>query len=337
MIINGKEYPATHSMSTSWFFVDKDDNVAIFDFQDNGPIPDATGGREYSPEEFCFDDAAVEKEGMKVLPYTDEQILDLMEGAWETAVKEDHYWSSDVFQIDISKERFFFDFLTAARKHMKKEWGDSFIPVCFSKKLGIYLVDLDAYDFGEGLRNPYAKYLFDNGIVKRFGQCPSYYDTEIKWDFNDPAGAGKEMAKRTHCPYYLYTGQYDARLPHVLVSNPKRPMKLSQLPPQFKDKYTRVNLKFKDSPVIQITRECPCYSSVGYQKHVGSLYTLDGDEYIEVFMPNGEIKFALNGYDSSKHPIPEHLPVAPSDDYIEHLKSLAINRSFVSIKQYYND
>ena len=34
-----KEYPATHSMSTGWFIADKDGNIAIFDFNENGPIP----------------------------------------------------------------------------------------------------------------------------------------------------------------------------------------------------------------------------------------------------------------------------------------------------------
>ena len=39
IMLKGKEYPATHSMSTAWYSVDKDGNVGIFDIQDNGPIP----------------------------------------------------------------------------------------------------------------------------------------------------------------------------------------------------------------------------------------------------------------------------------------------------------
>lgn len=34
-----KEYPATHSMSTSWYIVDEDGNVGIMDFNANGPVP----------------------------------------------------------------------------------------------------------------------------------------------------------------------------------------------------------------------------------------------------------------------------------------------------------
>ena len=34
-----KEYPATHSMSTAWYVADEDGNVAIMDYNENGPVP----------------------------------------------------------------------------------------------------------------------------------------------------------------------------------------------------------------------------------------------------------------------------------------------------------
>ena len=34
-----KEFPATHSMSTQWFVVDEEGNIALFDFDENGPVP----------------------------------------------------------------------------------------------------------------------------------------------------------------------------------------------------------------------------------------------------------------------------------------------------------
>ena len=34
-----KEYPATHSMDTAWFVTDLDGNVAIFQFEEDGPGP----------------------------------------------------------------------------------------------------------------------------------------------------------------------------------------------------------------------------------------------------------------------------------------------------------
>jgi len=38
-MIQDKEYPATHSMSTAWYMVDDDDNVAIIEYNENGPVP----------------------------------------------------------------------------------------------------------------------------------------------------------------------------------------------------------------------------------------------------------------------------------------------------------
>lgn len=35
----GKEYPATHSMSTSWYAIDADGKVAFLSFDENGPVP----------------------------------------------------------------------------------------------------------------------------------------------------------------------------------------------------------------------------------------------------------------------------------------------------------
>ena len=48
-----KEYPATHSMCTAGYFVDEEDNVAIFSFDDNGPIPD-TVDQDIWVNELCF-------------------------------------------------------------------------------------------------------------------------------------------------------------------------------------------------------------------------------------------------------------------------------------------
>ena len=44
-----KEYPATHSMSTAWFGVDEDGNVAILSFDENGPVP------SYIPESCAYE------------------------------------------------------------------------------------------------------------------------------------------------------------------------------------------------------------------------------------------------------------------------------------------
>lgn len=34
-----KEFPATHSMGTEWFIADAEGNIALFDFDDDRPVP----------------------------------------------------------------------------------------------------------------------------------------------------------------------------------------------------------------------------------------------------------------------------------------------------------
>ena len=34
-----KEFPATHSMDTEWFIADAEGNIALFDFDDDEPVP----------------------------------------------------------------------------------------------------------------------------------------------------------------------------------------------------------------------------------------------------------------------------------------------------------
>lgn len=115
---NGKEYPATHSMSTAWFFVDKDDNVALFSFEDNGPVP-VGSGTDADVTDLCFCDTVVEQDGRKRLNFTDEQVLDICEGQWMEYVP-DNYRCDGIFRIDPAKEEQFFDYLSGPRKKIKK-------------------------------------------------------------------------------------------------------------------------------------------------------------------------------------------------------------------------
>lgn len=282
MINNGKEYPATHSMSTAWFFVDKEDNVAIFDFEDNGPIP-VGAGRDNNVTDLCFYDTIVEQDGRKRLNFTDEQVLAICEGQWEEHVPDDYYFSQDIVQIDLSKENQFFDYLAVPRKKVKEEWDNSFAPICLSKKYGIYLLDLDSYKYGYGMKNKHVKYLFDNGIILRYCQSP-YYDNLFDADEEE------DVPEFDSCPYYLYSNDYDEFYPHKRYAVPKYPMKLSQMPSHLKDKVLRLDLKFSESESIQIAHELPCYSYGSWT----SLKSSEGYSYNEVQMPSGEVVYCLD-------------------------------------------
>lgn len=70
-----KEYPATHSMWTSWFAIDEDGNVAIMECDDNGPAPRNCPEQRESP--FLFTDSLIGEPEQRV-NYTKEQLNNLM-------------------------------------------------------------------------------------------------------------------------------------------------------------------------------------------------------------------------------------------------------------------
>lgn len=121
-----KEYPATHSMSTSWYIVDDEGNVGIFDFSDNGPVP-------YNVKyDNCIYNLSA---GMWVDGYdsakielTDDQLLELLSDPINP--NELYYWDDKFVQIDTSREKEF-------QKLMKHK--DIRLVSCVSKALGLYL------------------------------------------------------------------------------------------------------------------------------------------------------------------------------------------------------
>lgn len=322
-----KEYPATHSMSTAWYFVDKDDNVAIFDIEDNGPIPTEASKSDSSISELCFDDPIVNTDGTKRLNFTDEQVELMFKGAWQPEVKDDFYWSDDVFQIDLLREGEFLDYLAKHQKKKRESWDHSMEPICLSKKLGIYLVDLDGYSFGKGLNNPHAKYLIESGIILRFCACPYYDSFTDEWERYD------KFYPEANCPYYLYSNDWDAFFAHRRLNVPLHPMKLSQMPEHLKNKITRVNLRFSESEKVQIASETPCYQT-SWDDGFGCLVTPEGAVYLEVEMPSGEMVFVRNDEVSRiGGTIPEGLPLILPASQVEILKTLDINKSFKSRKE----
>lgn len=281
-----KEFPATHSMSTAWYFVDEDENVAIFGIEDNGPVPAKAGGSQNAITDLCFYDPIEEIDGMKHLNLTDEQVLDLFENQWKTEVAEDEYWSTDYFMIDAAKENEFFQYLSEIQKRRTND--DEFIPVCLSRKYGIYGLNLDSYKYGNGLNNPFACYLFENKIVLKYAREP-YFD----WLEDD------EQDIVNNSPYFLYQNDWDSSIPHHRVCIPKHPVKLSQLPERLQRKVIKLNVKFAETENIHIAEKILCYSSSWM------LETEEGYLYSRVIMPSGEKVFVLISAATTKSKIKE--------------------------------
>lgn len=272
-----KEYPATHSMCTAWYFVDEEDNVAIFSFDDNGPIPD-TVDQDIWVNELCFEKPVVVKDDIKYLNLTDDQVLNFVSDLWKTSIPDDYYWNDDIFQIDTEKKEEFLMYLKECRKkHGKAEnWDNSFVPLCLSETLGIYIVDFNSYKYKDGLNNPFVKYLWENKIITKYCRVPDF-------DFDESDDL------KGCCPYYLYTNDWDPAFPHDRVSVPQNPVKLNQLPDDLQAKVLRLNIKFSDTEEIQIAKHLLCYSTC-HQEEVD----VNGATYVMAYLPSKEKIYVLN-------------------------------------------
>lgn len=128
MIID-KEYPATHSMSTAWYVADEEGNVAIMDYNDNGPVPWET--EQISTESLVF---GHEEDDELFLPIQlfDDQIYDLLDNPHNPKDDYQSWFYHTIVQIDMSQEKAFLDLI---------QQPDIKVTSCVSKGLGLYILD----------------------------------------------------------------------------------------------------------------------------------------------------------------------------------------------------
>ena len=141
-----KEYPATHSMSTAWYCVDKEGNVGVFDIDDNGPVP-AGDYKENCVNEVFWDDVSSEGDGgFRTLNLSEEQILPMLEPCgFKDVWTQDEFglanysWMDVIIKIDMSKIDVFKQAVSLINKRNTS-------PICLSKELGLFYVDIYFYD-----------------------------------------------------------------------------------------------------------------------------------------------------------------------------------------------
>ena len=240
-MITDKEYPATHSMETAWYCVDLEGNVAVFDIEDNGPVPDDSH-REYCVNEVITDAFPQEgADGIYDWPLTDDQIEFMLlpkrdkDKGWE---KKDYgwrnfYWSDIVIQIDMNK----YDILLKAIA-LKKE-----SVICLSRELGFFALSL--YD-----NKAAVELLQANNVIQAIYYFPTYF---MEIDDVEPSDTNSWPF-----PFYIfhqgYSPGYKAA---VRVSVPKHPMKIDQLSPDVRKNIKTLPLKFSEEQCIQIAEYIP--------------------------------------------------------------------------------
>ncbi|MCQ2263932.1 MAG: hypothetical protein MJZ70_06565 [Bacteroidales bacterium] len=222
-----KEYPATHSMSTSWFFADEEGNVAVFDFEDNGPSPWTIGGS--CIESLVMDDFAEKDEtGLSHFPLNKEQKELVM--AFLGPPQEDICFS--IVQIDTTKEK---DFLSL---FPNKRYENDL--VCLSKEDGLFAVDyLEKKELAD---------IWKQKMVVKMANWDLFFPRCIEED----CLYGGEVS-----PFYLFEEAYDISELIKRMNVPVHPFNLSQLPSHLQYKVFRLPLKFSECEKLQIADYFP--------------------------------------------------------------------------------
>lgn len=242
-----KEYPATHSMSTAWFAADKDGNVAIFDFNENGPVPQCAFVDNF--ESMMANEFAEEPitNGMLMpsVKFTDEQL-------WEL--------SSNYLDEDISKYKVG-DYIEKSYIKIKENKFDEFIEelnnegvfdsefyciddiVCLSKNQGILYVQSEI-EITEKLLTLIEKV----GYAEEFIVFDNYNESTKTVDYD---------CIKPYMPFYIFAQPYWTPYPMKKVFEPKYPFKISQLPKYTQGSITILPIKFSEHNYLQIAEYLP--------------------------------------------------------------------------------
>lgn len=272
----GKEYPATHSMSTAWYIVDDDGNIGIMDYDENGPVP--LGTEETCTEELVYGHWEDWRRG-KITRFdlTDEQVMALL--ANPHSPSEEKSWCQCVVRIDKDrKERFLqlCDCRGIARNYV----------FCLSESLGLY--GLDAYSCTHDRNYRHVpifgplKTMLDEGIILEVYDETDYY---IEDDLTDD---GVVIEKEfSDSPYYIFKQPYvNSRLP-VKVHVPDHPVRIEQVPREFRDRILRIPGSFKEMDSFQIAEYYPCSANGNDLPS----YVVDGKTYLMLPMSDGHMVY----------------------------------------------
>ena len=286
MIID-KEYPATHSMSTSWYIVDEDGNVGIMEFNENGPVP-------WGTEQITSEDLAWGYYADKV-NLAEEQIFYML-GTPQTFENIDEY-SDCVIQIDNSRRELF--------ESLCKNEGVSF-DVCLSESLGLYKVpyliwsDFKTCNSKCVDKKTILQQLLDNNLIKKAYCSPDFYiDEEYENEKWVPYPNFDKSA------YYYYWQPYSPTQLSELVCKPDCPVKLSQLSESVQKKAFHLPIKFENSPKIQIAEFIPCGVT---GMNASAIERINGCEYGLLPLSNGQMAYCLQSIEGHDLDTPPPLP-----------------------------
>ncbi len=273
---NGKEYPATHSMATSWYIVDDDDNVGILQSDDNGPIPFGIRHEGCYANDLIFGELLDEKEMPGAIQFNDEQLQDLLEEPHRPHNKK--HWNQVVVEIDTNKRDSCLDII----KNSNIDYEG-----CISEERGLYKIDpWQCTDSKEKvIKGSALDKLITSGVILKVYDIPEL-DMNCDYDNESDEVIFKKYFKEV--PYYIYLQPYWCDYLQRRIHQPLHPVKLSQIESGKTTPILRVPGNFKDMEDLQIAAWYPSEVS-----SAGDYVTIEEQIYTLLPMPDGTKKYLL--------------------------------------------
>lgn len=255
-MIFDKEYPATHSMDTTWFAVDEAGEVAIFQFEENGPVP------------FPFTDIhsdellsyfGKKENGVTIMPFTDEQLDVLASNLTEPTVEMLNCCCNVVLAPGG------FEILKA--NHAEFD-------ICYSKERNFYHIE---WWSGEYHNEPTLQKLIDEKIVLK--ACPCDIELYFEERCEEPI---EERLK--YFPFYVYRqDEYSQMCVPKRTIVPKVPLKEERIPEEAKKYVIHLPVRFAEQPQVQPAEfvDSECW---GMQYGVKEV---NGVKYLQVQLTDG--------------------------------------------------
>lgn len=241
MIID-KEYPATHSMDTSWFAIDLDGNVAILNFDDNGPVPTLAS----SDNSACSVVTEVLAEKSNELPYPclEFSIEEINEIINNSRPFKDNYGEINFFDTLVKVKKDKLDDFCEVAKALDV---DTYETICLNKEECFFYVNWYSDD---AEKNQLVRKLINDKTITVL----------CKLNFWCGDNDDEEEIELKGFPFYVYRQNYDPRIPIRRTQSPKFIFKEDRLSIQNRHRALRLPIRFDENKSFQTAMYTPCSS-----------------------------------------------------------------------------
>lgn len=240
-MITDKEYPATHSMATAWFAIDDAGEVAMLNFDDNGPVP------QLVPQTYieCIlqEKAGVYRDGIYYVDLTSLQAREML----KTFESDDELTKlGGPFPDFVQIRQGYVDRFLQLVEHIDNK-------VCFSKEERIYFVDFG--DVSEKAKSEMVR----EKMITAYRKSGDMGCIDGEPDWFEQVFYMKGTLKNTceGMPFYLYHQTDYDDLPMIRLNEPEYPLKASQVSPYIQNNAVRISGLFSEMYVFQIACHTP--------------------------------------------------------------------------------